>query len=139
MRTRWFPIPSTPFGCPTLWRNDTLARMADRFDDVFPAVLPYCSDEHEWAYLTGRLDPVDDPVGLANAEGVGDHREERLGGFVDSRLTVDPNHLDDVVGRLHASGIHTLTVTPPSLDALFLRNYDETPTSRGEDLAQVTR
>ena len=55
----------TQAGCPTLWRNDTLARMADRFDDVFGAVLPYCSDEHEWAYLTGRLDPVDDPVELA--------------------------------------------------------------------------
>lgn len=84
---------------------------------------------------------VDDPVGLANAEGVADHRKEWLDGYVDSRLTVDPNHLDDVVGRLHASGIHTLTVTPPSLDALFLRNYDERldPTSRGENLAQVTR
>jgi len=22
-------------GCPTLWRNDTLQRMTDRFDDVF--------------------------------------------------------------------------------------------------------
>lgn len=52
-------------GCPTLWRNDTLARMTGRFDDVFATVLPYCSDEHEWAYLTGRVDPVDDPVELA--------------------------------------------------------------------------
>ena len=42
-------VVCTQAGCPTLWRNDTLARMADRFDDVFPAVLPYCSDEHEWA------------------------------------------------------------------------------------------
>jgi spermidine synthase len=54
-------------GCPTMWRNDTLARMVGRFDEVFPTVLPYCSDEHEWAYLTGRLDPVDDPVGLATS------------------------------------------------------------------------
>ena len=52
-------------GCPTLWRNDTLQRMTRRFDDVFTTVLPYCSDEHEWAYLTGRVDPVDDPVALA--------------------------------------------------------------------------
>ena len=42
-------------GCPTLWRNDTLQRMTDRFDDVFATVLPYCSDEHEWAYLSGRV------------------------------------------------------------------------------------
>ena len=52
-------------GCPTLWRNDTLQRMTDRFDDVFATVLPYCSDEHEWAYLSGRMQPVDDPVALA--------------------------------------------------------------------------
>jgi spermidine synthase len=48
-----------------MWRNDTLARMVERFDEVFPTVLPYCSDEHEWAYLTGRLDVVEDPVALA--------------------------------------------------------------------------
>ena len=54
-------------GCPTVWRHDTLRRMAARFDEVFPTVLPYCSDEHEWAFLSGRVDPVDDPVGLAVA------------------------------------------------------------------------
>ena len=52
-------------GCPTVWRNDTLIRMTERFREVFGTVLPYCSDEHEWAYLTGRVDPVDDPVDLA--------------------------------------------------------------------------
>jgi spermidine synthase len=52
-------------GCPTVWRNDTLQRMTARFDDVFATVLPYCSDEHEWAYLSGRVQPVDDPVALA--------------------------------------------------------------------------
>ncbi|MBE7162203.1 MAG: hypothetical protein INR72_13240 [Williamsia herbipolensis] len=41
--------------------------MAGRFSSVFPTVLPYCSDEHEWAYLTGRLDPVEDPVALASS------------------------------------------------------------------------
>lgn len=54
-------------GCPTMWRNDTLGRMVERFDEVFPTVLPYCSDEHEWAYLSGRLDPVADPVALATS------------------------------------------------------------------------
>ena len=52
---------------------------------------------------------------------------ERLDGLTDSRFTVDPDHLDAVIGRLHAAGIHTLTVTPPSLDALFLRNYGQGP------------
>jgi len=52
-------------GCPTVWRNDTLARMVSRFEEVFATVLPYCSDEHEWAFLTGRLDTVADAAGLA--------------------------------------------------------------------------
>jgi ABC-2 type transport system ATP-binding protein len=54
---------------------------------------------------------------------------ERLDGHVDSRFTIDPDHLDDIVGRLHAATIHTLTVKPPSLGALFLRSY-------GDDIEQ---
>jgi len=69
-----------------------------------------------------------EPDGLAGAEGVADHHTERLDGHVDSRFTIDTGHLDAVIGRLHAAGIHTLTVTPPSLDALFLRNYEKSPT-----------
>ncbi|WP_308286310.1 adenosylmethionine decarboxylase [Actinomycetospora endophytica] len=60
-------VVCTQAGCPTMWRNDTLGRMVGRFDEVFPTVLPYCSDEHEWAYLTGRLDSVSDPVELATS------------------------------------------------------------------------
>jgi len=66
-----------------------------------------------------------DPDLLGEAEGVADHHDERIDGQVDSRFTVDPAHLDAVIGRLHAAGIHTLTVTPPSLDALFLRSYGQ--------------
>jgi len=68
---------------------------------------------------------VDAPAGLADAPGVAEHVSERLDGHVDSRFTIDAEHLDAVVGRLHAAQIHTLTVTPPSLDDLFLRTYDE--------------
>ena len=68
---------------------------------------------------------VSEPTGLAGADGVADHHSERLDGLTDSRFTIDPDHLDAVIGRLHAAGIHTLTVTPPSLDALFLRRYGE--------------
>ena len=67
---------------------------------------------------------VDAPAGLADAAGVADLVSESLGGHVDSRFTIDAAHLDDVVGLLHTARIHTLTVTPPSLDALFLRTYD---------------
>ncbi|MEO8220240.1 MAG: ABC transporter ATP-binding protein [Specibacter sp.] len=68
-----------------------------------------------------------EPEGLAGAEGVVDLHSEPLQGHVDSRFTIDPDHLDAVIGRLHTAGIHTLTVTPPSLDALFLRNYESAP------------
>jgi ABC-2 type transport system ATP-binding protein len=74
---------------------------------------------------TVRAVTVDDPAGLADADGVADHVSERLDGYVDSRFSTDPEHLDDVVGLLHRARIHTLTVTPPSLNALFLRNYGE--------------
>jgi polyether ionophore transport system ATP-binding protein len=67
---------------------------------------------------------VDAPTGLDDAPGVADLVAERLDGHVDSRFTIDAEHLDAVVGQLHAARIHTLTVTPPSLDDLFLRTYD---------------
>jgi ABC-2 type transport system ATP-binding protein len=66
-----------------------------------------------------------EPEGLAGAEGVADCVSERLDGQVDSRFTIGADHLDATIGLLHAARIHTLTVTPPSLDALFLRNYGE--------------
>ena len=80
-----------------------------------------------------------EPDGLAGADGVADLHSERLDGLTDSRFTVDPAHLDSVMGRLHTAGIHTLTAAPPSLDALFLRSYgqsegpDETVTDEGLD------
>jgi ABC-2 type transport system ATP-binding protein len=67
---------------------------------------------------------LDAPADLADAQGVADCVSAQLDGHVDSRFTIDAEHLDDVVGVLHTARIHTLTVTPPSLDALFLRSYD---------------
>jgi ABC-2 type transport system ATP-binding protein len=84
------------------------------------------------AVTTNEPDP-----GLAG-EGVGEHHSTRLDGFVDSRFTVDPDHLDAAIGLLHAAGIRSLTVTPPSLDALFLSSYD-TDAGRGDtDLVPTT-
>jgi spermidine synthase len=51
-------------GCPTMWRNETLLTSWRRFHDVFPTVVYYGSDEHEWAFLTGRNGPSEDPVSL---------------------------------------------------------------------------
>jgi spermidine synthase len=49
-------------GCPTLWRNATLHRSWRRFNDVFATVVYYGSDEHEWSFLCGRVDPVEQPA-----------------------------------------------------------------------------
>ncbi|WP_028938732.1 adenosylmethionine decarboxylase [Pseudonocardia spinosispora] len=49
-------------GCATLWRNETLLRSVRRFGEVFPTVLHYGSDEHEWSFLTGSPHAVPDPV-----------------------------------------------------------------------------
>ncbi|SEF37931.1 spermidine synthase [Amycolatopsis pretoriensis] len=51
-------------GCPTLWRNETLRSSWQRFREVFGTVLYFGSDEHEWAFLSGRADVVDDPGAL---------------------------------------------------------------------------
>jgi ABC-2 type transport system ATP-binding protein len=67
---------------------------------------------------------VNAPAGLVDAPGVEGYSSQRVDGHIDSRFTIDADHLDAVVGRLHAARIHTLTVTPPSLDDLFLRTYD---------------
>ena len=80
---------------------------------------------------------VAEPRGLAGADGVADHQSQRLDGLIDSRFTVDPEHLDALIGQLHAAGIHTLTVRPPSLDALFLRDYGQT-LDRGDAAADGT-
>lgn len=51
-------------GCPTLWRNETLRRSLGRFAETFGTVSCFSSDEHEWAFLSGRADEVADPTGL---------------------------------------------------------------------------
>ncbi|MEZ5411280.1 MAG: ABC transporter ATP-binding protein [Acidimicrobiales bacterium] len=65
------------------------------------------------------------PDGLNPDQGVDDCVCEQIDGHFDIRFTTDAPHLDAVIGRLHRVHIRTLTVTPPSLDALFLRNYGE--------------
>ncbi|MFG1646273.1 spermidine synthase [Amycolatopsis sp. NPDC049252] len=51
-------------GCPTLWRNETLVASWRRFREVFGTVLYFGSDEHEWAFLSGRVDRVEEPGAL---------------------------------------------------------------------------
>lgn len=49
-------------GSPTLWRNETLLRSFQRFGEVFPTVVHYGCDEHEWSFLTGCATPRTHPV-----------------------------------------------------------------------------
>ena len=51
-------------GCPTLWRNGTLIQSYQRFQEVFGTVVCFSSDEHEWAFVTGRADKLDKPTGV---------------------------------------------------------------------------
>lgn len=51
-------------GCPTVWRNETLIRAYNRFQSAFETVTYFGSDEHEWAFLFGRVEPIDDPINL---------------------------------------------------------------------------
>ncbi|MFF6805742.1 ATP-binding cassette domain-containing protein [Streptomyces sp. NPDC012616] len=63
-----------------------------------------------------------DPDGLAHLPGV--HGLEVRGRRV--RLQVDTDRLDAVLRSLTASGVRSLTSTPPTLEELFLRHYQET-------------
>ena len=49
-------------------------------------------------------------------------------GTIETRFSVGPDGLDQAIGLVHAAGIRSLTVEPPSLDALFLRNYSDDQT-----------
>ena len=54
-------------GCPTLWRNETLQRSWQRFNETFGTVVYFGSDEHEWAFLAGIATVRNDPVAIMKA------------------------------------------------------------------------
>jgi spermidine synthase len=56
-------VVSGQAGCPAVWRNQTLLASWRRFHEVFATVSYFGSDEHEWAFLSGRADDVEDPAG----------------------------------------------------------------------------
>ncbi|HEY7618243.1 MAG TPA: ABC transporter ATP-binding protein [Solirubrobacteraceae bacterium] len=76
-----------------------------------------------------------EPDGLGRMPGVSDYGAERVDGRIDTRFTIHPADLDEAIGRLHRASIDTLTVKPPSLDALFLSRYapdaSDTPIAAG--------
>ncbi|MGW4300505.1 ABC transporter ATP-binding protein [Streptomyces sp. NPDC004376] len=68
-----------------------------------------------------------DPVGLTELPGV--HDLDVQGHRV--HLQVDTDQLDGVLRALTAVGVRSLTSTPPTLEELFLRHYEETPAETG--------
>jgi ABC-2 type transport system ATP-binding protein len=62
---------------------------------------------------------------LAGVENIATGRAD---GSVETRFTVGPDALDQAIGLIHAAGIRSLTVEPPSLDDLFLRSYSDRET-----------
>ncbi|MFD5696580.1 ABC transporter ATP-binding protein [Streptomyces lasiicapitis] len=68
-----------------------------------------------------RAELVGEPNGLSHLPGV--HDLEIDGHRV--ALQVDTDKLDAVLRALTASGVRTLTSTPPTLEELFLRHYQE--------------
>ncbi|HVW42340.1 MAG TPA: spermidine synthase [Amycolatopsis sp.] len=55
-------VVSSQAGCPTMWRDATLIAAWRRFGAEFGTTVYYGSAEHEWAFVSGRPDVVDDPV-----------------------------------------------------------------------------
>jgi ABC-2 type transport system ATP-binding protein len=66
---------------------------------------------------------------LETVRGVGEPSTSAVDGQVETRFSVGPDGLDEAIGRVHQAGIRSLTVEPPSLDALFLSRYrdDQAP------------
>jgi ABC-2 type transport system ATP-binding protein len=64
----------------------------------------------------GALEAVAGLEGLATGQ---------VDGSIETRFTVGPDALDQAIGLIHAAGIRSLTVEPPSLDELFLRSYTD--------------
>ena len=73
--------------------------------------------------VTERAPQLDDLPGVTRLES--EANTDEAGDGTEVRLSVDGSALDGVVGRLHAAGIDTLTVAPPSLDELFLHAYGD--------------
>ncbi|MDH6214770.1 ABC transporter ATP-binding protein [Streptomyces pseudovenezuelae] len=68
-----------------------------------------------------------EPNGLASLPGVHDLAIQRIQNSQGKRvrLQVDNNELDAVLRSLTTSGVRSLTSTPPTLEELFLRHYQD--------------
>jgi ABC-2 type transport system ATP-binding protein len=77
--------------------------------------------------ITARTDSP--PTGLEAVAGVSDVAID--GDSV--AFTVDGEHLDEAIGRLHQHGLLALVCQPPTLEELFLREYSAATADSGGD------
>jgi ABC-2 type transport system ATP-binding protein len=82
---------------------------------------------HMHSDVRAVLEREPDLTGLAGVEVV--HAGVAPEGRHELHLTAEPDAVGSLVGRLHERGLHTLTVTPPSLDDLFRSAYDARATA----------
>ena len=68
---------------------------------------------------------TDDPVELTGVAGVSELRAGDSNGRPEIYCHVDAAAIREVVARVHEGGVRSLTMTPPSLDDLFLEQYRE--------------
>ncbi|MGO4612770.1 adenosylmethionine decarboxylase [Nocardia sp. 2YAB30] len=81
-------------GCATMWRNETLKRSWQRFHEQFGTVVHYGSDEHEWSFLFGLADKVDDPVeGMTDRLALLPYKAETIDAQALVRGAIEPHAL----------------------------------------------
>ncbi|MFC4126744.1 adenosylmethionine decarboxylase [Nocardia rhizosphaerae] len=84
-------VLSAQAGCATMWRNETLKRSWSRFNEQFATVVPYGSDEHEWTFLFGLNEQIDDPVrGMADRLALLPYRAETIDARALERGAIEP-------------------------------------------------
>ncbi len=113
-------------GCTVLLSSHILAEveaLADRVSIIRAGRRVACgtlSELRRHTRTTVHAVTARDPVHLQAVPGLVDRGTSTVDGGVDTRFAVDADHLDQAIGAVHQGGIRTLTVSPPSLDALFL-------------------
>ncbi|RJO69461.1 adenosylmethionine decarboxylase [Nocardia panacis] len=81
-------------GCATMWRNETLKRSWARFHEQFGTVVQYGSDEHEWTFLFGLNERIDDPVAaMTDRLAVLPYRPETIDARALVRGAIEPHAL----------------------------------------------
>ncbi|MEU7766120.1 adenosylmethionine decarboxylase [Nocardia sp. NPDC049190] len=81
-------------GCATMWRNETLKRSWQRFHEQFGTVVHYGSDEHEWSFLFGLVDEIDDPgTGMSDRLALLPYRPKTIDARALMRGTIEPHAL----------------------------------------------